>query len=155
MKGPGVLACAGTALAVLTPATAHADGFDFFQTPSGNIACAMGLLDGSTLVDCEISDHTWAAPARPTPCMGAFGDRISMRQGSAPRLTCHSDTVRGTGYPVLQYGQSRSRNSVTCESEQSGITCTDSGTGHYFRFSGSNFPAIPTSCTDAQEQVTT
>lgn len=130
-----VLACAGSAVAVLAPATAAADGFDFFQTPSGNIDCAMGVLDGSALVDCEISDHTWAAPPPPTPCMGAFGDRISMRQGSPPRLTCHSDTVRGTGYPVLQYGQTRSVASVTCESQQTGVICTDTGSGHYFRLS--------------------
>jgi hypothetical protein len=50
-------------------------------------------------------------------------------------LTCHGDTVRGTGYPVLQYGQTRSLNSVTCESQQSGITCTDTGTGHFFQLS--------------------
>lgn len=130
-----MLTSAATVLAVLAPATAHADGFEFFQTPSGNIDCAMGLEDGSTLVECEISDHTWAAPARPTPCMGAFGDRISMRQGSAAKLTCHTDTVRGTGYPVLQYGRTRSLNSVTCESQQSGITCTDHGTGHFFQLS--------------------
>lgn len=135
IKAPAILACAGTALGLMAPATAHADGFDFFQTPSGNIDCAMGLLDGAALVECEISDHAWAAPARPTPCMGAFGDRISMRQGSAAKMTCHSDTVRGTGYPVLQYGQSRSLNSVTCESQQSGISCTDNGSGHYFQLS--------------------
>ena len=135
MKVPAMLASSGMALGVLAPATARAEGFDFFQTPSGNIDCAMGLLDGSALVECEIGDHVWAPPPRPTPCMGAFGDRISMHQGSAARMTCHSDTVRGTGYGVLEYGQSRSRNSVTCVSEQSGITCTDSGTGHYFELS--------------------
>lgn len=130
-----MLVSAGTALAVLAPASARADGFDFFQTPSGNIDCAMGLLDGSALVECEISDHTYAVPARPTPCMGAFGDRISMSQGNPATMTCHSDTVRGIGYPVLQYGQSRSLNSLTCESRQSGITCTDSASGHYFQLS--------------------
>jgi hypothetical protein len=135
MKAAVMLICAGTVLAAVAPATARADGFDFFQTPSGNIDCAMGLLDGSALAECEISDHTYAVPARPTPCMGAFGDRLSMRQGSPARMTCHSDTVRGTGYPVLQYGQTRSLNSVTCESQQSGITCTDNASGHFFQLS--------------------
>lgn len=135
MKTAVVLTSAGTALAVLAPASAHADGFDFFQTPSGNIDCAMGLLDGAALTECEISDHTYSVPARPTPCMGAFGDRISMREGSAAKMPCHSDTVRGTGYPVLQYGQSRSLNSITCESQQSGITCTDNASGHFFKLS--------------------
>ncbi|MFV8316123.1 DUF6636 domain-containing protein [Mycobacterium sp. 23] len=135
IKAPVILACAGTALGLMAPATAHADGFDFFQTPSGNIDCAMGLLEGSVLAMCEIADHTYAVPARPTPCMGAFGDRISMRQGSAAKMTCHSDSVRGAGYAVLEYGQSRSLNSVTCESQESGITCTDKASGHYFQLS--------------------
>jgi hypothetical protein len=92
-------------------------------------------VDGSAIAECEISDHTYAVPARPTPCMGAFGDKISMRPGSPAKMTCHSDTVRGTGYAVLQYGQTRSLDSVTCESEQSGITCTDNASGHFFQLS--------------------
>ncbi|MHA7652312.1 DUF6636 domain-containing protein [Mycobacterium sp. ML4] len=129
------LTTAGMALAMASAGTAHADGFDFFQTPSGNIDCAMGSLDGSVLVDCEVGNHTYPVPPRPNPCMGAFGDRISMRQGSAAKMTCHSDTVKGTGYPVLEYGQTHSLSSVTCESQPSGITCTDSGAGHYFQLS--------------------
>ncbi|MBX9639820.1 MAG: hypothetical protein K2X97_08850 [Mycobacteriaceae bacterium] len=134
-KAAVVLASAWAALAVPAPATAHADGFDFFQTPSGNIDCALGLSDGPALAECEIGDHTYAVPARPTPRMGAFGDRISMRQGSPAKMTCHSDTVRGTGYAVLQYGQTRSLDSVTCESEQSGITCADNASGHFLKLS--------------------
>lgn len=36
---------------------------------------------------------------------------------------------------MLQYGQTRSLNSVTCERQQSSITCTDNGTGHFFQLS--------------------
>ncbi|RUP02904.1 MAG: hypothetical protein EKK34_21385 [Mycobacterium sp.] len=135
MRSAVVLIAAWMAVAAVAPATAHADGFDFFQTPSGNIGCALGLVDGSALAQCEISDYTYAVPARPSPCMGAFGDRLSLRQGNAAKMSCHSDTVRGTGYPVLQYGQTRSLNSITCESRQSGITCTDDASGHSFQLS--------------------
>jgi hypothetical protein len=36
---------------------------------------------------------------------------------------------------TLAYGQARTFGSITCDSESSGMTCTDSSTGHYFRIS--------------------
>ena len=126
---------AATALAP----TAHADGLEFFQTPSGNIGCAVGPMDSSAFAGCEIREHSYAVPPRPSQCMGSWGSRISMRQGVAPEMTCHSDTILGTGYPALNYGQSRSFTSITCESEESGITCTDNRSGHYFRLARDNY----------------
>ena len=43
-----------------------------------------GSSDGIAFAAGEIRDHTWATPPRPTPGMGGFGNRISIRQGSAP-----------------------------------------------------------------------
>jgi serine/threonine-protein kinase len=34
---------------------------------------------------------------------------------------------------MLDYGQTRSVGAITCDSEPSGMACTDSSTGHYFR----------------------
>ncbi|WP_081290702.1 DUF6636 domain-containing protein [Mycobacterium asiaticum] len=123
-----------TALAAPEP-TAHAAGLEFFQTPSGNIGCGIGPMESSAFAGCEIREHSYPVPPRPNPCMGAWGSRISMHQGAPAQMSCHSDTILGTGYPVLQYGQTRSFNSITCESQESGITCTDHSTGHYFRLS--------------------
>ncbi len=81
---------------------AHADSYQSFQSPSRNIQCAMGSMDNNTFAMCEIGDHTWAAPPRPTPCMGGWGDRISLTQGSAPKMTCHTDTVRGNGADAVR-----------------------------------------------------
>jgi len=39
------------------------------------------------------------------------------------------------GVLILNYGQARSAGTITCDSEPSGMTCTDSSTGHYFRMS--------------------
>jgi predicted nucleic acid-binding Zn-ribbon protein len=52
-----MLTCGATALAALTPATAHADGLEFFQTLSANIGCAIGPLEGSAFAGCEIREH--------------------------------------------------------------------------------------------------
>jgi hypothetical protein len=39
----------------------------------------------------------------------------------------------------LDYGQTYSRGAMTCESEPSGVTCTDTVTGHFFRISRESY----------------
>jgi hypothetical protein len=117
------------AAAVALPATAHADNRPF-QSPSGNILC---LIDSSG-VACDVSDFTYKLPP-PPPCAQhiSWGNRFTMDQGKAPEMTCHGDTLRVPGEPTLNYGQTTSAGSFTCDSEPSGMKCTDSSTGHYFR----------------------
>jgi hypothetical protein len=88
-------------------AVARAEPYYAFQSPSANVYCGLGQADVSTFAVCEIRDHTWAAPPRPTPCMGDWGDRISIRQGGAPQMSCHTDTLKDPASPVLEYGQTR------------------------------------------------
>ncbi|GAB3020299.1 hypothetical protein [Mycobacterium bourgelatii] len=102
-----VLATVTAAASSATP-TADADDLEFFQTPSGNIGCVIGPTGGSAYAECDVGERTYSVPPRPTSCMGAWGSRISMQQGAAPELACHSDTLLGPGSPVVQYGQSRS-----------------------------------------------
>jgi hypothetical protein len=126
--------------AVGPAANAHADTLYQFQSPSGNITCVMSALQGIVpQASCGVVDHTWVAPPRPQVCMGAWGDQIDLNQGSPPALVCHTDTTRGSGLSTLQYGQMRSLASLTCESEPTGITCTDSSTGHFFRISRESY----------------
>ncbi|OBG41287.1 DUF6636 domain-containing protein [Mycobacterium sp. E3198] len=127
------------AMAVPAAGTARADSYQSFQSPSGNIDCGLFSMDNDTVAMCEIRDHTWAPPPRPSPCMGGFGDRISLVEGSAPKMACHTDTVRGPGHPTLQYGQTQSIGPISCDSEPSGITCTDASTGHYFLLARDNY----------------
>lgn len=124
---------------LLTPATSRADGIEFFQTPSGNIGCGIGPMEGKAFAGCEIREHSYSVPPRPSPCMGSWGSRISIHQGAPAEMTCHSDTILGPGFPVLQYGQSRSFGSMNCQSQESGITCTDQGSGHYFVLSRDSY----------------
>ena len=126
-------------LAAMTSPAARADGAGYFQAPSENIYCDLGTADSTTYAVCEIKEHTWTAPSRPTSCEGEWGDRVTLRRGSAAQMTCHGDTVQGPGYPVLQYGQSRSVNSLVCQSQQAGITCTDNITNHYFRLARDSY----------------
>jgi hypothetical protein len=41
--------------------------------------------------------------------------------------------------PTLDYGQMRSVGAITCASEPSGVKCTDSSTGHFFRLSRESY----------------
>jgi hypothetical protein len=50
-------------------------------------------------------------------------------------LVCSSDTFRGNGLPTLGYGSTWPVNPITCDCEQSGMTYTEAGSGHYFRAS--------------------
>lgn len=126
------------------PVTAHADpnGEFKFQTPSGNIACylgpaAAGGTDGQ--VGCEIGEHTYIAPPRPSTCHLGWGDRFVLTQGNAPALSCHGDTLRTGNLKSLDYGETAFSGSIRCPVEPTGITCTDTTTGHFFRISRESY----------------
>jgi hypothetical protein len=116
-----------------------ADSYSAFQSPSGNIDCGIGFLNNNGFASCEIGSHTWVAPPRPSSCEGGWGDRIGMDQGSPPALSCHTDTLRGTSEPTLSYGSTRTVGEIRCESELSGMTCTDASTGHLFTISRDSY----------------
>jgi hypothetical protein len=97
--------------------------------------------DGTGSIGCE-GGGPYAVP-KPLDCHLGWGDRFTLDQGSAPVSHCHGDTNIAPhtspgnipGVPILDYGQTRSAGAITCESEPTGVTCTDSGTRHYIRLS--------------------
>jgi hypothetical protein len=130
-----LIAVATVALAIAASATAHADDGPF-RSPSGNISCVVG--NGGAA--CDVSDHTYQLPPGP-PCSqhSAWGGRFSLQQGQAAEMECHNDTLRVPGARTLDYGQTISAGTITCESQPSGMKCTDSSTGHYFRVSRDSY----------------
>ena len=40
---------------------------------------------------------------------------------------------------TLDFGQTRSVGTITCDSEESGVTCTDTATYHFFRVSPESY----------------
>ncbi|MUL63877.1 hypothetical protein BOO86_05320 [Mycobacterium sp. CBMA 234] len=144
----------GAAVALVTPAvliggaaTAHADTVDQnFQSPSGNIACSLTFVppgpsvgSGGNAVQCDVGDHTWPAPQPRTNCLDTGGDTVILRAGGGPVLACHRGSLVPSSWPALEYGQTRSAGTITCDSETSGMTCTDSSTGHFFRMSRDSY----------------
>ena len=121
--------------AVALPATAFADDRPF-QSPSGKIACLLGV-DG---VACDVSDYTYQVPPGP-PCSQhiSWGNRFSLSHGQPAQMECHGDTLRVPGEQTLDYGQTISQGTITCSSDPSGMTCTDGSSGHYFRVSRDSY----------------
>ncbi len=126
---------ATVAAAIAVPATARADSQDF-QSPSGNIYC---VLDSGG-VACDISEFTYQASA-PPECGKhlAWGNRFRLTAGRPAAIECHGDTLRVPGEPTLGYGQTISAGTIGCDSEPTGMKCTDSSTGSYFRVSRESY----------------
>jgi hypothetical protein len=98
---------------------------------------------------CQIGDHTYDVPpgaakdqnGGPCPPGSDLGRDIRLDQGKGAYVTCtYSALASGFGpWPVLDYGQVRSLGAITCESERDGVTCTDTGSGHFFRLSQESY----------------
>ena len=119
------------------PAAASATGS--FQSPSGNIVCHLGGAQG--LAACEVGTGR-VAPPLPTLCpAGGPKDigRIEL-QAAGARPVCNSDTIRDGSEPKLPYGsRTAALDPVACVSEESGVTCVDSGSQHGFFIARSTF----------------
>jgi hypothetical protein len=110
-------------------------------TPSGNIVCSV-YHDGSG-ASCQIREHDWAVPASidgpdGQPCdIASGGLEFAVSKGKPAMLGCYegASSFDGPALKSLDYGQSHGHGTVSCTSEVSGVTCTDSATGHFFRVS--------------------
>ena len=124
-------------LAMLSPATARAEFAGDFTSPSGDVYCQMSVYDdGTGAVACE-GGGRYKAPEPECATHSAWGDRFYLKQGEAAVAQCHNDTIRSNQSfaPTLDYGRTQSVNTITCDSEPSGITCTDESTGHFITLS--------------------
>lgn len=103
-----------------------------FVSPTGNIVCQRST--DSTAAACEVAQGR-ISPPLPTVC-AAQGPkdigRIELRQDGAYPV-CNSDSIRRGGEPTLAYGSRTQPSGTTaCLSEEYGVTCIDTATGHGF-----------------------
>lgn len=97
-----------------------------FSSPSGNIGCALD----SAGARCDVAEHEWTAPATPASCTLDWGQGVVVGpEGSS--YVCAGDSTLGAA-TVLEYGAVAERGTVRCASEESGMRCEDSSTGHGF-----------------------
>jgi hypothetical protein len=110
---------------------AHFTGTGSFQSPSGNITCALFSYGGDDSVECEVAEHDWVAPPQEPGCHLNWGSRILLNQPAGALFACYGQE-RPAPERTLGYGSTWSVGAITCDSETAGMTCTDSSTGHYF-----------------------
>jgi hypothetical protein len=99
-----------------------------FRSPSGNIGCA--LFEGSAR--CDIMHRSWSPPPRPASCQLDYGQGLEVYGSRPGHLVCAGDTALDPSAPILHYGAASVVGQDTCVSATTGMTCTDTRTGHGF-----------------------
>lgn len=109
--------------ALAAPAHAQED-YIGFQSPTGNIHCMIwaGDYPGAR---CDMKELTPSYRRAPAHCDLDWGSSFSVEAGGPGILTCHGDTVIDPRAPVLGYGRSVTLGPISCQSEKSGMTCTN------------------------------
>jgi len=136
-----------TAIAAATIAsspTSHAVFAEQFQSPSGDISCNLvnyPPLDTHSLaknfVQCDIADHSWAAPQPSPPGRADVTSTFILMRGQLP-IVGYSPGTLAASDPV-NYDQPLSAGAIACRSEQAAVKCTDVSTGHFFRVSKESY----------------
>lgn len=117
------------------PRVSTAAGTTTFRSPTGRIAC---LVEGD-YARCDVSEATYALPPEPPGCADAdFGRTVELTTEGAG-LSCVTDTVGDPDAATLAYGTGVRVGSVTCVSRETGVTCTDEGTGSGFRIARGSY----------------
>lgn len=110
-----------------------------FQSPSGNVKCEMTInYRGNPYANCVVHDSAFAVPQEQCDFSPPVRPQIGLGEGQTPSLSC----VAASGdpnLPTLDVGQTQSVGTITCDSELSGMTCTDSSTGHFIRASRDSY----------------
>jgi hypothetical protein len=115
-------------LALAAAKSAHAADPPMFQSPSGNVACA---LQGSQ-VRCDMRRVGNALPRRPSRCIGDWGHSfVVTRTGSRGRRICVTDAVGGPDLATIAYGRTWRRGGFACSVRRTGVRCVN-GRGHGF-----------------------
>ncbi len=107
-----------------------------FQTPSGNINCAMYADADSHYASCLVKSATWKnPPKRPADCdldwEPAEASVGSRKKGTVVTNSVSVGACRGDigplcepgGCSTLAYGKSVKVGRITCSSQKSGVTC--------------------------------
>ena len=122
-----------TAVVSLTASPADA-ALRLFQSPSGNIGCAMTSDELGVDVRCDIGVRSWTAPPKPASCDLDWGQGVFVAGHGKAGYVCAGDTTLHQG-GRLAYGKSIGLGHLRCTSRTSGVTCTNRSDGHGFTLS--------------------
>lgn len=126
---PSVSAPATTAPGA-EPTEGPEPGTESVASPSGNITCEVSPSGA----ECGIATLA-SEPAPSTECDGVQGYVVSLTSEGVALPCVSPDELpaeAGATVEVLDYGQNITVNNFSCDSTESGMTCTDSSTGKGF-----------------------
>jgi hypothetical protein len=93
-------------------------------------------------VNCQLADITYAVPAwqphgddgEPCPADSGSGRDLRLVAGQSGFVRCsYAALDGGVGpWPALAYGSAQTLGPITCDSAATAVTCTDTGSGHFF-----------------------
>lgn len=106
-----------------------------FVTPTSNIGC---VLSAGT-ARCDIGDRTWRPPPKPATCNLDWGNGLVLAASGPGEVSCAGDTVLGATTVVLAYGRRTRVGPDVCDSELSGVTCTNVISRHGFFLSRADY----------------
>jgi hypothetical protein len=112
-----------------TPALAQ--DYIEFQSPTGNIHCAISEWETGVSARCDLRELVPSYTKRPAGCEFDWGSSFAVDGSGKGYLACVSDAVAGPSSPVLGYGQAVSLGGISCVSARTGMTCTNAD-GHGF-----------------------
>jgi hypothetical protein len=140
----GVCAILGAATIGLA-GNAHATPFSVqFQSPSGDITCTMvNAPPGDThsfaknFAQCDIVNQSWVPPEPPPQGRADATASLVLTRGQLPIVGYSPGDLAAT--EPVHYDQPISAGAITCDADQSAVTCTDISTGHFFRVSRESY----------------
>jgi hypothetical protein len=106
-------------VAVLGPVVASATDVRF-ASPSGNITCVINDF----VAACRIADYTPTYTNRPNSCEGEWGNYFFVVPSGEGKMGCISSEIDEPA-ATLPYGSSIDYTLLSCSSETTGITCTN------------------------------
>ena len=120
----------------------NSSGYVAFQSPSGNIMCA--IYDDGDIAEgrCDIADWHYQAPPQTQNCEGGdFQGGVATIAAAGPGIVgvCAGDTVADRTNPVLAYGKNAGLGRFGCHSAENGVTCANLATDHGFRLSRDSY----------------
>lgn len=104
-----------------------------FKSPTGNIICDLDGRSDKGVAACEVREHTYRPQVKPE-CEPGWSNKFTLNQGQTVIASCYPGSSFNLDPPIQQYGHPLTVGALTCVIEEtSGVTCTDTTTGHYFQ----------------------
>ena len=102
-----------------------------FQSPTGNIHCAIYTWVEGAEARCDLRELQPTYTRPPLDCMLDWGNAFAVGNRGEGFLVCAGDTVIDSRSFVLPYGEAVSLGGISCVSAKTGMTCTNAE-GHGF-----------------------